>query len=143
MHSGFSAPEKKMTDRITAALENRRLDILAHPSGRLLGKRKAYDVNFDKVFEAAAANKKVLEINSQPSRLDLNDELIFRAKDFGLKFCISTDSHSISDLASIRYGLGQARRGWLEKEDVVNTYPYPKLNEIFKKLNRQCLGNTP
>jgi DNA polymerase (family X) len=136
VHSGFSAPEKKMTDRITAALENRRLDILAHPSGRLLGKRKAYDVNFDKVFEAAAANKKVLEINSQPSRLDLNDELIFRAKDFGLKFCISTDSHSISDLASIRYGLGQARRGWLEKEDVVNTYPYPKLNEIFKKLKR-------
>lgn len=136
VHSGFSAPEKKMTDRITAALENRRLDILAHPSGRLLGKRKAYDVNFDKVFEAAAANKKVLEINSQPSRLDLNDELIFRAKDFGLKFCISTDSHSISDLASIRYGLGQARRGWLEKEDVVNTYPYPRLNEIFKKLKR-------
>lgn len=136
VHSGFSAPEKKMTDRITAALENRRLDILAHPSGRLLGKRKAYDVNFDKVFEAAASNKKVLEINSQPSRLDLNDELIFRAKDFGLKFCISTDSHSISDLASIRYGLGQARRGWLEKEDVVNTYPYPKLNEIFKKLKR-------
>ncbi|MHB8103806.1 MAG: DNA polymerase/3'-5' exonuclease PolX [Methanosarcina sp.] len=136
VHSGFSAPEKKMTDRITAALENRRLDILAHPSGRMLGKRKAYDVNFDKVFEAAAANKKVLEINSQPSRLDLNDELIFRAKDFGLKFCISTDSHSISDLASIRYGLGQARRGWLEKEDVVNTYPYPRLNEIFKKLKR-------
>jgi DNA polymerase (family X) len=91
-------------------------------------------VNFDKVFEAAAANKKVLEINSQPSRLDLNDELIFRAKDLGLKFCISTDSHSISDLASIRYGLGQARRGWLEKEDVVNTYPYPRLNKIFKKL---------
>ena len=86
-------------------------------------------MNFDKVFEATAANKKVLEINSQPSRLDLNDALIFRAKDFRLKFCISTDSHSISDLAYIRYGLGQARRGWLEKEDVVNTYPYPKLRK--------------
>jgi DNA polymerase (family 10) len=110
--------------------------ILAHPSGRLLGKRKAYDVNFYKVFEAAAANKKVLGINSQPSRLDLNDELIFRAKDFGLMFCISTDSHSILYLASIRYGLGEARRGWLEKKDVVNTYPYPRLNEIFKKLKR-------
>ena len=79
---------------------------------------------------------KVMEINSQPSRLDLNDELILRAKDFDLKFCISTDSHSISDLASMRYGLGQARRGWLEKEDVVNTYPYPRLKEIFKKLKR-------
>ena len=97
-------------------------------------KENAYAVNFEKVFEAAAANGKVMEINSQPSRLDLNDELILRAKNFGLKFCISTDSHAISDLASIRYGLGQARRGWLEKEDVVNTYPYSRLKEVFKKL---------
>ncbi len=134
IHSGFSAPEKKMTERITTALENRCLDILAHPSGRLLGKRRAYDVNFENVFEAAAANRKVLEINSQPSRLDLNDELILRAKDFDLKFSISTDSHSIPDLASMRYGLGQARRGWLEKEDIVNTYTYRRLNEFFKKL---------
>lgn len=134
VHSGFSAPERKMTERIVIALENRYLDILAHPSGRLLGKRKAYDVNFEKVFEAAAANKKILEINSQPSRLDLNDELLLRAKDFGLKFSISTDSHSVSDLASIRYGLGQARRGWLKKEDIVNTYPYSRLNQFFKKL---------
>lgn len=134
VHSGFSAPEKKMTERITTALENKYLDILAHPSGRLLGKRKAYEVNFEKIFEAASANKKVIEINSQPSRLDLNDELILRARDFSLKFCISTDSHSISDLSSIRYGLGQARRGWLEKQDVVNTYPYAKLNKVFRKF---------
>jgi DNA polymerase (family 10) len=73
-------------------------------------------------------------INSQPSRLDLNDELILLAKDFGLKFCIFTDSHSIFDLAFIRYGLGQARRGWLEKKDVVNTYPYSNLKDVFKKL---------
>jgi DNA polymerase (family 10) len=134
VHSGFSAPERKMTERIVTALENECLDILAHPSGRLLGKRKAYDVSFEKVFETAAINRKILEINSQPSRLDLNDELILRAKEFDLKFSISTDSHSISDLASIRYGLGQARRGWLEKEDIVNTYPYSRLNEFFKKL---------
>lgn len=134
VHSGFSASEREMTGRIITALENRHLDILAHPSGRLLGKREAYAVNFGKVFEAAAANGKVMEINSQPLRLDLNDELILRAKDYDLKFCISTDSHSISDLASMRYGLGQARRGWLEKEDIVNTYPYPKLKEVFKKL---------
>lgn len=116
VHSGFSAPKKKMTERIITALENRYLDILAHPSGRLLGKRKAYEVDFEKVFDTAVANGKVMEINSQPSRLDLNDELILLAKDFGLKFCISTDSHSIFDLAFIRYGLGQARRGWLEKK---------------------------
>lgn len=134
VHSGFSAPEKKMTERIVSAIGNRYLDILAHPSGRLLGKREAYAVNFENVFEAAAANGKVMEINSQPSRLDLNDELILRAKNFGLKFCISTDSHAISDLASMRYGLGQARRGWLEKEDVVNTYPYSRLKEVFKKI---------
>jgi DNA polymerase (family 10) len=134
VHSGFAAPEKKMTERIIISLENEHLDILAHPSGRLLGRRKAYEVNFEKVFEAAAAHGKIIEINSQPSRLDLNDELILRAKEFGIRFCISTDSHSISDLTSIRYGLGQARRGWLEKEDVVNTYPYSRLNEVFKKF---------
>lgn len=134
VHSGFSASEREMTGRIVTALENRHLDILAHPSGRLLGKREAYAVNFGKVFEAAAANGKLMEINSQPSRLDLNDELILRAKEYGLKFCISTDSHSVSDLATMRYGLGQARRGWLEKEDVVNTYPYSRLKEVFKKL---------
>lgn len=135
VHSGFAFPERRMTERIVTALENKYLDILAHPSGRLLGKREAYAVNFEKVFEVAAANEKVIEINSQPSRLDLNDELILRAKTFGLKFCISTDSHAVSDLTSMRYGLGQARRGWLEKEDVVNTYPYSRLKQVFKKLN--------
>lgn len=137
VHSGFSTSEREMTGRIITALENRHLDILAHPSGRLLGKREAYMVNFEKVFEAAAANGKVMEINCQPSRLDLNDELILRGKEHDIKFCISTDSHSGSDLASMRYGLGQARRGWLEKEDVVNTYPYSRLKEIFKKLHHR------
>ncbi len=136
VHSGFAFRERKMTERIVTALENKYLDILAHPSGRLLGKREAYAVNFEKVFEAAAANGKVIEINSQPSRLDLNDELILRAKTFGLKFCISTDSHAVSDLTFMRYGLGQARRGWLEKEDVVNTYPYSRLKEVFKKSSQ-------
>jgi DNA polymerase (family 10) len=125
-----------MTERIVTALENKCLDILAHPSGRLIGKREGYDVNFEKVFETAAAKRKILEINSQPSRLDLDDELILRAKAFDLKFSISTDSHSTADFASMRYGLGQARRGWLEKEDIVNTYPYFRLNEFFKKLKR-------
>ena len=139
VHSGFSIPQKKMTERIITALENRYLDILAHPSGRLLGKRKAYEVDFEKVFDTAVANGKVMEINSQPSRLDLNDELILLAKDLGLKFCISTDSHSIFDLAFIRSGLGQARWGWLEKKDVVNTYPYSKLKEVFKKFNSDLI----
>ena len=136
VHSGFALPERKMTERIVTALENRYLDILAHPSGRLFGKREPYSASFEKVFEVAATNGKVLEINSQPSRLDLNDEFILRAKTFGLKFCISTDSHSTTGLGLMRYGLGQARRGWLEKEDVVNTYPYSRLNEIFKKHKR-------
>ena len=133
IHSGFALPEKEMTERIVMALENRYLDILAHPSGRLLGKREPYAVNYERVFEAAAANGKLIEINSQPSRLDLNDELILRAKTFGIKFCISTDSHSATDLSFMRYGIGQARRGWIEKEDVVNTYTYSRLKEILKK----------
>lgn len=134
VHSGFALPERKMTERIVTALENRYLDILAHPSGRLFGKREPYAASFEKVFEVAAANGKVLEINSQPSRLDLNDEFIVRAKTFGLRFCISTDSHSTTGLGFMRYGLGQARRGWLEKEDIVNTYPYSRLKEVFKKI---------
>ena len=133
VHSGFSASRKEMTERISLALENKYLDILAHPSGRLLGKREPYTVDFEKIFEIAADNGKIMEINSQPSRLDLNDELVLQAKEFGLKFSISTDSHSVPELAFMRYGLGQARRGWLEKEDVINTYPYSKLRKVLSK----------
>ncbi len=129
VHSNLKMPKKKMTERIIKALENNYLTILAHPTGRLVGKRKPYDADFEKIFRAAAKNKKILEINSQPERLDLDGANILAAKKKGCRFCISTDSKDISDMGLIRLGAGQARRGWLEKKDVVNTKTYKQLKE--------------
>lgn len=134
VHSHFKIPKREMTGRILKALESEFLDILGHPTGRLIGKRPPYEVDFPAIFEAAAGNGKVLEIDGQPERLDLNDSNILAAKKQGAKFCIDTDSKSTSTLASMRYGLGMARRGWLTKEDVVNTYPYDRLKKVFKRL---------
>ncbi len=133
IHSGFKYPESKMTRRIISAMENEYLNILAHPSGRLIGKREGYKADFDSVFEAAARNNKVLEINSQPKRLDLNDSMIIRAKKAGVKFCINSDSHGSSQMEYVHYGIGQAKRGWLTADDVVNTYSY---NQLMKTLNK-------
>ncbi len=133
VHSGFKSGKKEMTERINTALENEYLDIIGHPSGRMIGKRTAYEVDFDSIFETAASNGKVLEINAHPDRLDLNDGLILQAKDFEVKFCINTDSHSRSHLDFMRFGVGQARRGWLQKDDVINTYSYKKLKKMLQK----------
>jgi DNA polymerase (family 10) len=133
VHSSFKMPKEKMTGRIMKALENKHLDILGHPTGRLIGKRPPYDADYPRIFEAAAKNSKVLEIDGQPERMDLNDSNILAAREHGAKFCIDTDSKSTSNLGNMRYGLGLARRGWLTKEDVVNTYSYDKLGKVFKK----------
>lgn len=134
VHSNFKMPKAKMTERILNALENEYLDILGHPTGRLIGKRPPYEADYPRIFDAATENGKVLEIDGQPERLDLNDSNILAAREHGAKFCIDTDSKSTSNLGNMRYGLGMARRGWLTKEDVVNTYSYDKLKKIFKKL---------
>lgn len=134
VHSHFKIPKIEMTARILKALDSEFLDILGHPTGRLIGKRPPYEADFPAIFEAAAENGKVLEIDSQPERLDLNDSNVLAAREQGAKFCIDTDSKSTSTLANMRYGLGMARRGWLTKEDVVNTYHYDKLKKVFKRL---------
>jgi DNA polymerase (family 10) len=133
VHSSLKMPKEKMTARIMNALENEHLDILGHPTGRLIGKRPPYEADYSRIFEAAAENGKVLEIDGQPERMDLNDSNILAAREHGAKFCIDTDSKSTSNLGNMRYGLGMARRGWLTREDVVNTYPYNKLKKIFKR----------
>ncbi len=134
VHSGFKMPKEKMTKRIVSALEDGHLDILGHPTGRLIGKRPPYDADYLRIFEASAEYGKVLEIDSQPERMDLSDSDILAAREYGAKFCIDTDSKSTSNLGNMRYGLGLARRGWLTKEDVVNTYPYNELKKVFKKI---------
>ncbi|MBD3248438.1 DNA polymerase/3'-5' exonuclease PolX [Candidatus Woesearchaeota archaeon] len=131
VHSNLEMPKKKMTRRIIKALENKYLTILAHPTGRLVGKRKPYEADFEKIFEAAAKNKKFLEINCQPERLDLDGANILAAKKKGCRFCINTDSKDSSDMDMIRLGVGQARRGWLEKRDILNTKTYKQLKKLI------------
>ncbi|MBD3314119.1 DNA polymerase/3'-5' exonuclease PolX, partial [Candidatus Woesearchaeota archaeon] len=131
VHSGFKSSEKETTDRIKKAFENKHLTILAHPTGRMIGKRVGYKVNLDKMYEAAEDNGIILEINADPARLDLNDSHIINAKEYKVKFSLGTDAHSTSGLDNMRYGVGQARRGWLEKKDVINTKTWKQLQKLL------------
>lgn len=132
IHSGFKQDREKLTRRIIAACENPHVDIIAHPTGRMLGKRDPYDVDMDLVLKAAARTNTILEINSSPDRLDLDDMMARRAKDMGVKIAINTDAHEKEGLKDMRFGVWNARRAWLEKDDVVNTRP---LDTLIKELN--------
>ncbi len=128
IHQGF---KKNVTERIIAALANPYVHIIAHPSGRLISRREGYEVDLEKVLELALQYKKVLEINAYPDRLDLNDLYARKAKEMGIKLAINTDAHGPKDLEWMRYGVGTARRGWLEKKDVINTLSYEELKKTF------------
>ena len=132
VHSSFKMPQKEMTDRIVKAMQNPNVDIISHPTGRLIGRREEYQMDFDKVLEAAKETGTILEINSFPIRLDLNGFNIRRAKAKGIKMIINTDSHQKSHLEFMEYGVGQARRGWAEKPDIINTLPLEELLKFFK-----------
>jgi len=132
VHTKFSQPKDEMTKRIIGAIENPYVDIIAHPTGRLIGRRDPYDVDMDKVLDAAKANNKIMELNAYPDRLDLNDLHCRKAKEKGVKIAISTDSHWTEHFSWIRYGIATARRGWLEPEDVVNTLSLEKLLKLLK-----------
>ena len=132
VHSSMKMPKKEMTERIVKALQNPNVDIFGHPTGRLINKRDEYQMDFDKIFEVAKKTGTILEINASPYRLDLNGFNIRRAKAHGIKMVIDTDSHQVSQLDLMEYGIGQARRGWAEKSDVINTNSVEKLLEYFK-----------
>ncbi len=134
VHSGFKSDESKMTARICRALENKYLDILGHPTGRLINQRNPYEIDLKKVFDTASQNGKIIEINAHPARLDLKDEHILLAKQYGLKFAINTDAHAVDQLNLMKYGVHTARRGWLEAKDVVNALPLKGLQKIFKRI---------
>src|SRR5713101_4606523 len=123
IHSYFNLDRAAMTDRMLAAIENPYTQIIAHPTGRLLLRRDAFDYDMEKVLDACAKHGVAMECNSYPDRLDLKDLHLRMCKDRGVKVVISTDSHSTGNLAYIRYGVTMARRGWLEKHDVINTLP--------------------
>lgn len=129
IHSGFKQEREKLTRRIIAACENPHVDIIAHPTGRMIGRREPYDIDIDLILKTAAETNTILEINSSPDRLDLNDVLAKRAKEMGVKISIDTDAHEKEGLKDIRYGVWDARRAWLEKKDVVNALPLDKLLE--------------
>ena len=123
IHSYFNLDRAAMTERMLAAIENPYTQIIAHPTGRLLLRRDPFDYDMEKILEACARHGVAMECNSYPDRLDLKDVYLRMCKDRGVKVVISTDSHNAGNLAFIRYGVTMARRGWLEKKDVINTFP--------------------
>jgi DNA polymerase (family X) len=134
VHYKFKLSREKQTERIIRAMDNPYFNILAHPSGRLINEREPYEVDLEKLMKAALERGCYLELNAHPDRLDLTDVHCKRAKEMGLKVAISTDAHSQGDLEFIRFGVGQARRGWLEAEDVLNTR---SLKDLLKLLKRK------
>jgi DNA polymerase (family 10) len=136
VHSYFNLDRAEMTERMLVAIENPYTQIIAHPTGRLLLRRDAIDYDMQKILEACAKNGVAMECNSYPDRLDLKDVYLRMCKDRGVKVVISTDSHNTANLAFIRYGVTMARRGWLEKHDVINTLP----TEQFLAALRPKLG---
>jgi DNA polymerase (family 10) len=131
VHSSLKMDKKEMMARIEKAMRNKNIDILAHPTGRIVGQRDEYQIDFDKILEIAKETGTILEINSS-SRLDLRDFYIRRAKAEGVKMVINTDSHHKEQLGSMEYGISQARRGWAEREDIINTLSVEDLIKKFK-----------
>jgi DNA polymerase (family 10) len=133
IHSGFDLPRDKQTDRIIRAMDNPLFDIFAHPTGRLIGQRPPYDADMEQIIVAARERGCFLEVNASPDRLDLNDIHCRLAKEHGVKVAISTDAHAINQFELIRFGVDQARRGWLEADDVLNTRSWNALKALFKR----------
>ena len=132
VHSVFNQEPAKMTDRLLKAVSNPNVSIIGHPTGRLQLRRDAYHFDMDAVLTAAAKHKVAMELNSYPDRLDLNDVHLRQAKQRGVKIVINTDSHHTSHLDKIRYGILQARRAWLTKDDVLNTLPAQQFATAMK-----------
>ena len=129
VHSHFNLTEAEMTKRIVRAIENPFVNIIGHPTGRMLGHRHGYPLNLEEVIAAAAENSTVLEINGSPSRLDLDPQFVRMAKKAGVLLAVNTDAHAIERLVHRQSGLNVARRGWLTKAEVINTYTVEELRE--------------
>lgn len=133
IHYQFGLSEKRQTERILRAMDNPHFTILAHPTGRLINERAPYLVDLERVLEHAKQHRCYLEVNAHPDRLDLSDHACRLAKDAGVKVAISTDAHAPADLGCMRYGVGQARRGWLTAEDVINCQPLERLRALLAR----------
>jgi DNA polymerase (family 10) len=134
VHSAMSQSEEKMTRRVITAIENPDVDMIAHPTCRLIGEREPVALDLEAVFHAAVKYNKVMEISAMPDRLDLNDIHAFRARELGVKVAVGTDAHSIAHLGFVRFGVGVARRAWCEPQHILNTLP---LEELLAVLDRK------
>ncbi|MFW9965304.1 MAG: DNA polymerase/3'-5' exonuclease PolX [Candidatus Sifarchaeia archaeon] len=133
IHSRMKDTKEIMTERVCHALENKYVHILGHPTGRLIGKRSEFQIDLERVFETAQKHNVIMELNAHPQRLDLNAGNLRAATKIGLKIAINTDAHRVSELDYMRFGVYQARRGWLTPDDVINTHSLKKLMKSIKK----------
>ncbi|NLT37922.1 MAG: DNA polymerase/3'-5' exonuclease PolX [Methanomassiliicoccus sp.] len=133
VHSLFHMPEEEMTERVLRAISDPEVNILGHPTGRLLGRREAYKIDLERVMEHAHHQGVALELNGYPYRLDLNDLNSRKAKERGVKLSIGTDAHALEDLNHMSLAVGTARRGWLEKQDVINTLSLAQIRRFFER----------
>ncbi|WLR50161.1 DNA polymerase/3'-5' exonuclease PolX [Bacillus tianshenii] len=133
IHSSFSQPRETIMERLTNALESHHVDIIAHPTGRLIGRREGYDVDLEMLIEVAAKTDTALELNANPNRLDLAAEWLKKAQDAGVKLVINTDAHRIDMLGHMEIGTAAARRGWVKKESVINTWELEELRGFLKR----------
>lgn len=133
IHTGFKQSKEQLTKRIIKACSNKYVHIIAHPTGRLWGTREAYDIDLDEILKVARQTNTHLEINAFPQRLDLNGLQARRAKEMGVKLAISTDAHTTEQLQAVKFGIAVARRGWLTKDDVINTLGVEELLKVLRK----------
>ncbi len=132
VHSQMKMKREQMTQRVVKAMKNPHVDIISHPTGRILKRRDEFQIDFDKILKVAKETGTILEINAYPERLDLDDINIKKAKDMGVKMVINTDAHHKDQLRYMEYGVSQARRGWAEKKDIINCWGLDKLLEFLK-----------
>lgn len=132
IHSNFNLSRKEQTERLKKAMRNPNVDIIFHPTGRIIQKRPAYEIDIDEIIKTAKATKTALEINSYPDRLDLKDEYIRKCVEAGVKMAINSDAHSIHHLHYLECGIAQARRGWATKNDIINAWPVEKMLKMLK-----------
>lgn len=138
IHSGLSQDQEKMTERLIAAVRTGLVDIVSHPSGRLIGKRDPYQINVKRILEGSQEMGTAMEINSSPERLDLKDlDARLAREQYGLKLAICTDAHSLLNMDWLKFGIGVARRAWLEKRDVINALPYSQLKKWLKRRRKR------
>jgi DNA polymerase (family 10) len=132
VHGGFRQSEEQITRRILAAMDNPHVDCIGHLTGRLLEKREAYAVNVEKIIEGAVRTGTALEINGQPDRQDMGDAQAKAAKEKGAPLAVNTDAHAKDQLDYMSLAVNVARRAWLEKEDLLNTKPWPELQKWLR-----------